>query len=98
MNEKVLVTYASKYGATKEIAEKIGAELEQAGVQVELFPADRNVDPTPYKAVIIGAALYVGKWHKAAEAFVKSQEQRLTGKPVWIFSSGPSGEGNPLEL
>jgi hypothetical protein len=31
MNEKILVAYASKYGATKEIAEKIGQVLKEAG-------------------------------------------------------------------
>jgi menaquinone-dependent protoporphyrinogen IX oxidase len=30
-NMKVLVAYASKYGATAEIAEKIGQILRQAG-------------------------------------------------------------------
>jgi menaquinone-dependent protoporphyrinogen IX oxidase len=31
MNKKVLVAYASKYGATKEIAEKIGQVLKEVG-------------------------------------------------------------------
>jgi menaquinone-dependent protoporphyrinogen IX oxidase len=31
MNDKVLVAYASKYGSTAEIAEKIGDVLQQSG-------------------------------------------------------------------
>jgi menaquinone-dependent protoporphyrinogen IX oxidase len=40
MDRNILVTYASKYGATKEIAEKIGAVLRQAGLQVDVLPVD----------------------------------------------------------
>jgi menaquinone-dependent protoporphyrinogen IX oxidase len=38
MDIHVLVAYASKYGATKEIAEKIGQALRQAGVRADVLP------------------------------------------------------------
>ncbi len=98
MGAKILVAYASKYGATREIAEKIGGVLGRAGFQVDILPAGRDLDPSAYSAVVLGAALYIGKWHKDAEAFVKAQEKNLAARPVWVFSSGPSGEGDPLEL
>lgn len=98
MDGKILVAYASKYGATKEIAEKIGAVLRQAGLQVNVLPADAKLDPAAYRVVILGSAVYIGKWQKEAVAFLQANEKALAERPVWIFSSGPSGEGNPAEL
>ena len=98
MDGKILVAYASKYGATKESAEKIGAVLRQAGLQVNILPADGKLDPAAYRGVILGSAVYIGKWQKEAVAFLLANEKALAERPVWIFSSGPSGEGNPVEL
>ena len=96
--EKILVTYATKYGATEEIAEKIGEVLRQAELPTDVVLVDRVHDLTPYKAVILGSAVYIGKWRKEAVEFLKKNIQALADRPVWIFSSGPTGEGDPVEL
>ena len=98
MDDKVLVAYGTKYGATQEIAEKIGEVLRGAGLQVDVQPADRAGDPSPYGAVILGSAVYIGQWRKPAVKYLQANEEALTGKPVWLFSSGPTGEGDPVEL
>jgi menaquinone-dependent protoporphyrinogen oxidase len=98
MDKQVLVAYATKYGATEEIAEKIGEVLRQAGLQVDVLPADRVGDLRAYKAVVLGSAVYIGQWRKEAVKFLKTNEAVLAEKPVWLFSSGPSGEGDPVEL
>ena len=98
MDIQVLVAYASKHGATAEIAEKIGEVLRQAGLATDVLPADRVGDLTPYEAVVLGSAVYIGRWQKQAAEFLKANEKALAGQPVWLFSSGPSGEGDPVEL
>jgi len=98
MSKNVLIAHASKYGATEEIAEKIGEVLRQAGLAVEVKAADKVKDLSPYQAVILGSAVYVGRWRKQAVKFLQANEKMLADKPVWIFSSGPSGEGDPVEL
>jgi menaquinone-dependent protoporphyrinogen oxidase len=98
MDIRVLVTYATKYGATAEIAEKIGQVLRQAGLIVDVLPADRVGDLSPYKAVVLGSAVYIGQWQKKAATFLKANEMALTERPVWLFSSGPTGEGDPVQL
>lgn len=98
MNAQVLVTYATKYGATAEIAEKIGQVLRQAGLGTDVLPTHRVRDLSSYKAVILGSAVYVGRWRKEATRFLKANEKVLAEQSVWLFSSGPSGEGNPVEL
>jgi menaquinone-dependent protoporphyrinogen oxidase len=98
MENQVLVAYATKYGATAEIAEKIGQVLCEAGLSTDVLPVDRVGDLDPYKAVVLGSAVYIGKWRKEAVKFLEANETALAGKQVWLFSSGPTGEGDPVEL
>jgi len=98
MDVPVLVAYATKYGATAEIADKIGQVLRQAGLRADVLPADRAGDLTPYKAVVLGSAVYIGQWRKEAAKFLEANEKKLAGRPVWLFSSGPTGKGDPVEL
>jgi len=98
VDKQVLVAYATKYGATAEIAEKIGQVLCQAGLPADVLPADRAGDLSAYKAVVLGSAVYIGQWRKEAVRFLKANETALAGKLVWLFSSGPTGKGDPVEL
>jgi menaquinone-dependent protoporphyrinogen oxidase len=98
MDVQVLVAYATKYGATAEIAEKIGQVLRQAGLRTDVLPADRVHDLTPYQAVVLGSAVYIGRWRKEAVKFLKANEKVLAEQLVWLFSSGPTGEGDAVEL
>jgi menaquinone-dependent protoporphyrinogen oxidase len=98
MNGQLLVTYATKYGATAEIAEKIGEVLRQAGVPADVLPVTQVRDLMLYTAVILGSAVYMGQWRKEAVNFLEANEQELAGRDVWLFSSGPTGEGDPVEL
>ena len=98
MDKQVLVTYATKYGATAEIAEEIGEVIRQADLRTDVQPVERAGDVSRYDAVVLGSAVYIGRWRKEAAKFLKANEQALTGKAVWLFSSGPTGEGDPVEL
>ena len=98
MNSQVLLAYATKYGATAEIAEKIRQVLRLAGLQTDVLPVDRVSNLSSYKAVILGSAVYIGGWRKEAAKFLKVNEKVLAEQLVWLFSSGPTGEGNPVEL
>ena len=98
MDIRVLVTYATKYGATAEIADRIGQVLRQAGLQADVLPTDRVGDLTPYQAVVLGSAVYIGQWQKKAATFLQANEKALAERPVWLFSSGPTGEGDPVQL
>jgi len=98
MDSQVLVAYGTKHGGTAEIAEKIGQVLREAGLRTDVHPADRVSDLTPYQAVVLGSGVYIGRWRKEAATFLKANEQALAERPVWLFSSGPTGEGDPVEL
>lgn len=97
MTHRVLVVYATKYGATAGIAGKIGQVLRDAGLSVDVQPAGQAGDPAAYQAVVLGSAVYDGRWRKEAAKFLRDNEQTLAQRPVWIFNSGPLGEGNAAE-
>jgi len=56
MGAKVLVAYATKYGATAEIAQKIGEVLDQAGVAADVMPVDQVKDLDSYERSCWAAA------------------------------------------
>jgi menaquinone-dependent protoporphyrinogen oxidase len=84
-----LVAYSSKRGSTKEIAEWIGADLREGGLDVDVRPASSVGDITPYQVVVLGGALYAGRWHHGARRFARRHARSLRDRPVWLFSSGP---------
>ncbi|MCP3974013.1 MAG: flavodoxin [bacterium] len=86
---RVLVTYGSKMGSTVDIAETIAGRLNELGFATEVAPARDYVDPCTFDAVIVGGALYAGRWVKEARRYVKRFGPDLRPKPVWLFSSGP---------
>jgi menaquinone-dependent protoporphyrinogen oxidase len=98
MEPKVLVAYATKYGSTREIAEKIGEVIREANYLVDVIPVEEVTDLRAYGAVVLGSAVYVGQWRKEAGTFLKDNEEELTKREVWLFSSGPTGKGDPEEL
>ena len=98
MSSKVLVAYATKYGATAEIAAKIGEVLAQAGIAADVLPVKQVKDLDAYDAVVLGSAVYIFRWRKEAGRFLKANAKLLAERPLWIFSSGPTGEGDPVEL
>lgn len=98
MTYRILVAYASKYGATAEIARKIGEVLSEAGLKVNVLPAGKVTDLTPFDAVVLGSAVYQGHWREEAVQFLEDYKALLTKIPVWVFSSGPTGEGDPVDL
>jgi menaquinone-dependent protoporphyrinogen oxidase len=88
---RVLVVYASRYGATQEIAERIAATLRQQSLDATVQSAKRADDPVSYDAAVIGSAAYYFHWMKPATEFVRRNCDALTRRPVWLFSSGPLG-------
>ena len=89
---KVLVTVASRHGSTAMIADCIREELEGLGLRTHVVPAELVDDVASYDAVVLGSAVYAGRWLGAARKVAARFEADLRQRPVWLFSSGPLGD------
>jgi menaquinone-dependent protoporphyrinogen oxidase len=90
--KKMLVGYSTKRGATAEIAEAIGATLRARGFDVDVRDVRATVDVRAYDAVIVGSAIYMGRWLRPAVRFLHRNRRDLRLRPVWLFQDGPLGD------
>lgn len=89
MTALILVAYATKHGSTKDVAEAIMTRLREHGLEVDIQPAGEVRKLDGYSAVVLGAPLYMGRWHGDALSFLKRHRAALSGLPVAIFALGP---------
>ena len=89
---KVLVTAATKHGATGEIAQAIADTLRGQGLDPTVLEPERVGTVDGYDALVLGSAVYAGHWLKPARDLVARCGPALVARPVWLFSSGPVGD------
>jgi menaquinone-dependent protoporphyrinogen oxidase len=90
---RILVAYATKHGSTEEVAQAIADRLRTHGFDVDCEPAANVEDLEAYDAAVVGGALYMGRWHADARAFLRRCSATRTGKPVAVFAMGPQTTG-----
>ncbi|HZD65788.1 MAG TPA: flavodoxin domain-containing protein [Acidimicrobiales bacterium] len=89
---RVLVSAASRHGATAEIASAIGAALARQGVDATVLAPEEVTEVESYDAVVLGSATYQGHWLGPAKDLAGRFADDLAARPVWLFSSGPVGD------
>jgi len=89
---RVLVTVASRHGATREMGVEVAAQLRAAGHDVDEVEPDDVEHVEPYDAVVLGSAVYVGRLALGLRDLVDRQAGQLRDRPVWLFWSGPVGD------
>jgi menaquinone-dependent protoporphyrinogen oxidase len=87
----VLVASQTQHGATREIADMIGATIAARGIETDIRDVESVEDVSCYDAIVLGSAVYMGRWMKPAQAFVERHADELRARPTWLFSSGPVG-------
>lgn len=92
---RILVTAASKHGSTDEMAAAIGRALADAGLECDVRPMHELAGVAGWNAVVLGSAVYMGRWLPEATEFVERHLVELGARPVWLFSSGPVGGPDP---
>lgn len=81
---KTLIAYATKYGATRECAERISEKLP-GEVALHDLEKSMDVDLTPYDSVVIGCSVYMGKPRKPVRKFCETNLRTLLGKRVGLY-------------
>ncbi|MGS0684707.1 flavodoxin domain-containing protein [Nakamurella sp. GG22] len=87
----VLVAFAGKMGGTREIGIAIGEELHSVGLTVHVGDAREVFDLDGFDAVVIGSALYTGRWRPEAVRLLENVTSLRRPIRVFLFQSGPCG-------
>ncbi|RMI05162.1 protoporphyrinogen oxidase [Cellulomonas triticagri] len=100
---QILVTVASRHGATAEIGTAVADVLRADGHVVDEVEPEEVADLTGYDAVVLGSAVYTAHWLPAARDLAARLAPQLRERVCWVFSSGlatqPAASANsPHEL
>jgi menaquinone-dependent protoporphyrinogen IX oxidase len=87
--KKVLVTYITHSGTTRDVAEAIAEEITKTGFEAELMELAQVKSTTDYAAVVLGAPMIVG-WHRDGLKYLKTHHAELAKKPLALFLMGMS--------
>jgi menaquinone-dependent protoporphyrinogen oxidase len=86
---RVLVVYGSTNGGTAGLAQMVAEAFVAQGIVADLGDAADVDEVDGYDVVVIGGALYNGRWQLDATEFVERHTAELRRRAVWMFSSGP---------
>jgi menaquinone-dependent protoporphyrinogen oxidase len=95
MNNKVLIAFATKCGATEEAAKRITDTLgRKFGLTVDLVNLGREAHPnfSQYGSIVVGSGIRMGKWYKEALQFLKNDFQ---GRNLALFVCSMNEGGKP---
>jgi menaquinone-dependent protoporphyrinogen oxidase len=92
MSASVLVSYATRYGSTQEVAEAVTATLRECGLAVDIQLMQEVRTLTQYSTIVMGAPLFMFRWHRDAHRFLSKHREALTERPVAVFALGPVHE------
>lgn len=90
MPTSVLLGYATRYNSTEEVAGAIAETLRESGLAVDIQLLRDVQSLTAYSAVVMGAPLYMFRWHKDALRFLSRHREALIERPVAVFALGPT--------
>jgi menaquinone-dependent protoporphyrinogen oxidase len=89
---RVLVSTASKHGSTADIGRAIADVLTGEGIEARILAPEQVTSLDEFDAVILGSAVYAGRWMKSMKDMTERLGEELAARPVWLFSSGPIGD------
>lgn len=97
MTTRILVAFSSRHGATDELAHMIGSTIAESGPVVDVRRMEDIGTVLPYDALVLGSAVYMGRWTSEACRFVELHADGIATRPTWLFSSGPIGDSTGAE-
>lgn len=95
---RLLVVVATRHGSTEQIADAVARGAAECpagravGLSVVTAPARQRLSPESFDVVVLGSAVYAGRWLDPARQYAALFADQLRTRPVWLFSSGPIGD------
>jgi menaquinone-dependent protoporphyrinogen oxidase len=95
----VLVTYATRYGSTAEVAEGVAEVIrEQHAVPVDVMPTTHIRDLSRYGAAILGSSIINDRWLPEMDSFIERYQASLARIPLAFFiTCGSIQKGSEAE-
>lgn len=96
LGPRVLVTYASEFGTTGEVAQAVAGRFCRVGATTDTKRIRDVGDLSTYDAIVIGGAIQYDNWMSEARDFVTSNEDTLSTIPVaYFFTCGTLSDTTP---
>ncbi|MHB8089581.1 MAG: flavodoxin domain-containing protein [Anaerolineaceae bacterium] len=92
--KKVLVTYITHSGTTRDVAEAIAEEITKTGFGAQVMELGSVKNTNDFDAVVLGAPMIIG-WHRNALKYLKSHKAELVSKPLALFLTAMSLTESP---
>ena len=90
MNDTILVTYATRYGSTREAAEAIATRLAAQGHRTRVAPVGDARSLDGVAAVVLGTPIYLGSPLADAVRWLERMRPAIERLPVAVFALGPT--------
>ncbi|MTE14272.1 flavodoxin domain-containing protein [Nocardia aurantiaca] len=88
MKGRILVAYATRYGATREIADHLATTLRESGLEVDCRAMRELRTIDDYRGIILGAPFYYGRWPRPARRFLNRFGPVLAQRDIALFAIG----------
>ena len=85
MDKKYLIAYGTAAGSTAEVAEAIGDEMRQGGLEVDVQPVEAVKDISEYDGVVIGSAVRIFHLLPQTRKFIRKFRKDLKQRPLAYF-------------
>ncbi|MBI5230739.1 MAG: flavodoxin domain-containing protein [Coriobacteriales bacterium] len=82
----VLIAYATRTGATREVAETIADELRRHGLTADVREYADASDPEGYEAIILGSGVRMRRIYKEADRYMAENASTLIDSPTALFT------------
>lgn len=90
--KNAIIIVGSEYGSTYEIADRLCDEFIRKKLPTVIAYPEDITSLEGYDVIILGSAVYLGKWVKPMRKFVDTFSDELLKKTCYLFSSGPVGK------
>lgn len=85
MEKKILIAYGTVAGSTKEVAQAVGEEMQNAGAMVDIKPVEEIKTIEGYDGIVVGTAVRMFHILGKTRRFLRRNKKALQNLPTAYF-------------